>query len=40
MDIFVPATAALTVKVNDKVVGGVTVIARLAAREARPTPHD
>ena len=30
----------VTFKVNDKVVGGVTVIARLAAREARPTPHD
>ena len=29
MDIFVPASAALTVKVNDKVVGGVTIIARL-----------
>ena len=29
MDVFVPASAALTVKVNDKVVGGVTVIARL-----------
>jgi phosphatidylserine decarboxylase len=40
MDIFVPASATLTVKVNDKVVGGVTVIARLAAREARSTPHD
>jgi len=40
MDIFVPPSAALTVKVNDKVVGGVTVIARLAEREARPTPHD
>ena len=40
MDIFVPPSAALTVKVNDKVVGGVTVIARLAGREARPTSHD
>lgn len=30
MDIFVPATASVAVKVNDKVVGGVTVIARLA----------
>jgi phosphatidylserine decarboxylase len=40
MDIFVPPSAALTVKVNDKVVAGVTVIARLAAHEARPTPHD
>ena len=40
MDIFVPASAALNVKVNEKVVGGVTVIARLAEREARPTPHD
>jgi phosphatidylserine decarboxylase len=30
MDIFIPATASLTVKVNDKVVGGVTIIARLA----------
>jgi phosphatidylserine decarboxylase len=40
MDIFVPASATLNVKVNEKVVGGVTVIARLAEREARPTPHD
>ena len=39
MDIFVPPSAALTVKVNDKVVGGVTVIARLAGREAHQTPH-
>jgi phosphatidylserine decarboxylase len=39
MDIFVPASATLNVKVNEKVVGGVTVIARLAEREARPTPH-
>jgi len=30
MDIFVPVNAAIAVKVNDKVVGGVTVIARLA----------
>ena len=30
MDIFVPATATLTVKVNEKTVAGVTVIARLA----------
>jgi phosphatidylserine decarboxylase len=30
MDIFVPSTAALAVKVNDRVVAGVTVIARLA----------
>ena len=29
MDIFVPATASILVKVNDKVIGGVTVIARL-----------
>ena len=29
MDIFVPASATLAVKVNDKVTGGVTVIARL-----------
>jgi phosphatidylserine decarboxylase len=29
MDIFVPASATLTVKVNDKAVAGVTVIARL-----------
>jgi len=40
MDIFVPASATLNVKVNEKVVGGVTVIARLAGREARPTRHD
>jgi len=40
MDIFVPASATLNVKVNEKVVGGVTVIARLAGREARVTPHD
>ena len=32
MDIFVPASAEIAVKVNDKVVGGVTVIARLAGR--------
>jgi phosphatidylserine decarboxylase len=31
MDIFLPASAQLAVQVNDKVVGGVTVIARLAA---------
>jgi phosphatidylserine decarboxylase len=30
MDIFVPSTATLAVKVNDRVVAGVTVIARLA----------
>jgi phosphatidylserine decarboxylase len=36
MDIFVPASAAIAVKVNDKVTGGVTVIARLARREAAP----
>jgi phosphatidylserine decarboxylase len=29
MDVFIPATAEIAVKVNDKVVGGVTVIARL-----------
>jgi len=29
MDIFLPATATITTKVNEKVVGGVTVIARL-----------
>jgi phosphatidylserine decarboxylase len=40
MDIFVPASATLNVKVNEKVVGGVTIIARLAGRAARPTPHD
>jgi phosphatidylserine decarboxylase len=36
MDIFVPASAKIAVNVNDKVVGGVTVIARLARREAAP----
>jgi phosphatidylserine decarboxylase len=36
MDIFVPASADVAVKVNDKVVGGVTVLARLARREAAP----
>jgi phosphatidylserine decarboxylase len=30
MDIFIPVNAAIAVKVNDRVVGGVTVIARLA----------
>ena len=30
MDIFIPASGSIAVKVNDKVVGGVTVIARLA----------
>jgi phosphatidylserine decarboxylase len=29
MDIFLPASAKIAVKVNEKVVGGVTVIARL-----------
>jgi len=29
MDVFIPGTASIAVKVNDKVVGGVTVIARL-----------
>jgi len=32
MDIFVPATATLAVRVNDKAVAGVTVIARLVSR--------
>jgi phosphatidylserine decarboxylase len=32
MDIFVPASATLAVKVNDKAVAGVTVIARLVSR--------
>jgi phosphatidylserine decarboxylase len=36
MDIFVPPSAEIAVKVNDKVAGGVTVIARLARREATP----
>lgn len=36
MDIFVPATATLTVKVNDKTVAGVTVIARLPRRDGPP----
>jgi phosphatidylserine decarboxylase len=40
MDVFVPATATVSVKVNEKVVGGVTVIARLAGHATRPTPHD
>jgi phosphatidylserine decarboxylase len=39
MDVFVPANATVSVKVNEKVVGGVTVIARLAGHETRPTPH-
>jgi phosphatidylserine decarboxylase len=29
MDVFVPSTASIRVKVNDRVVGGVTVIAVL-----------
>jgi len=29
MDVFVPAAASIAVKINDRVVGGVTVIARL-----------
>jgi phosphatidylserine decarboxylase len=33
MDIFVPTSATIAVRVNDKVVGGVTVIARLAGRK-------
>ena len=39
MDIFVPASAALSVKVNDKVVGGVTVIARLNHGSSHVTTH-
>jgi phosphatidylserine decarboxylase len=31
MDIFVPTTAAIAVKVDEKVIGGVTVIAKLTA---------
>jgi phosphatidylserine decarboxylase len=34
MDVFIPSSATLTVQVNDRVVGGVTVIARLPRREA------
>ena len=34
MDVFVPTTATLTVTRGDKVRGGVTVVARLAARNA------
>ena len=30
MDVFVPSTASIAVKVNDRVIGGVTIIARLA----------
>jgi phosphatidylserine decarboxylase len=36
MDIFVPTGAKIAVKVNDKVVGGVTVIARLAGLDGAP----
>ena len=36
MDIFVPASAQIAVQVNEKVVGGVTVLARLAQPEAAP----
>ena len=31
MDVFVPSSAAVTAKVNDHVIGGVTIIARLSA---------
>jgi phosphatidylserine decarboxylase len=31
MDVFVPASASIAVKVNDRVIGGVTVIARLTS---------
>jgi phosphatidylserine decarboxylase len=34
MDVFVPSSATLAVKVNDRVVGGVTVIARLPRHDA------
>ena len=30
MDVFVPASADVTVKVNDRVIGGVTIVARLS----------
>src|SRR5712691_10035122 len=40
MDIFIPDSASLAVKVNDKVVGGVTVIARLAWRTGPPHTHE
>jgi phosphatidylserine decarboxylase len=33
MDVFVPPSAKIVVKVNDRVVGGVTVIARLSGRD-------
>lgn len=36
MDVFVPTSAKIAVTVNDKVVGGVTVIARLASSERSP----
>jgi phosphatidylserine decarboxylase len=39
MDVFVPVSATPTVQVNDKVVAGVTVIARFSARDARLTLH-
>jgi phosphatidylserine decarboxylase len=34
MDVFVPSSATLAVKVNDRVLGGVTVIARLPRHDA------
>ena len=34
MDIFIPASASIAAQVNDKVVGGVTVLARLAKERA------
>jgi phosphatidylserine decarboxylase len=42
MDVFVPETARLHVKVGDRAIGGITVIAQLApaAREARERPHE
>jgi phosphatidylserine decarboxylase len=40
MDIFIPASAEIAVQVNEKVVGGVTVIARLAGRETPPHADD
>ena len=42
MDVFVPETATLNVKVGDRAIGGVTVIAHLApaARKANGGPHE
>jgi phosphatidylserine decarboxylase len=40
MDVFLPASATLSVRVGERVVGGVSVLARLGASPSRPSPDE